>query len=460
MLSGTSSIYESWDISIPQITKPSMFYSLEPIGLGTPYVESLTSYICRLAEAHSVRTGTLVLEEIIPRIQKYNSVRNRKALYRNSGAINNCGDEESYKGSIVMILEDLCQRKDLSLLTMSIWRSYISLSWLHSTNRKWCPVCFEEWRKMRAPIYEPLIWKIKCLKICPIHNTLLVERCTNKKCNKTNKHLGGNLNNGFCEHCNKWLGIEPDDDLERRNLNLDDEFKYYEFISLNLIDLLTISQMQSGEQIKKTLHRNIIYLKEKIKNKNLGQEIRKVRAILNNYVSSRSTLSIESLFFVCSVFGITMNEFINQKIEKANFSKKYEAKGQKEFIKKRKIDWKSVENTLEHILSVKSDHVPSLKQISKDIGIDIAMLRDKYPGLSREISKNYLRYKKSMNIENKNNTKNKLQEAMIILHQSGVYPSANRVANEIGRPAIMLQKEMYNYWKSLLCNLGYMSEDR
>ncbi len=38
----------------------SYLYSITPIGLGTAKVESLTSFIARLAEAHSVFTGTLI----------------------------------------------------------------------------------------------------------------------------------------------------------------------------------------------------------------------------------------------------------------------------------------------------------------------------------------------------------------------------------------------------------------
>ena len=38
----------------------SNLYSLKPIGVKTPYIESLTSYIMRLAEAHSVRTWKLI----------------------------------------------------------------------------------------------------------------------------------------------------------------------------------------------------------------------------------------------------------------------------------------------------------------------------------------------------------------------------------------------------------------
>ncbi len=34
----------------------SVLYNLEPVGIGTPYVESLSSYIARFAEKHNVVT--------------------------------------------------------------------------------------------------------------------------------------------------------------------------------------------------------------------------------------------------------------------------------------------------------------------------------------------------------------------------------------------------------------------
>jgi TniQ len=42
----------------------SRLYHLEPIGIGTPSVESLTSYIARLAAAHSVHPRNLLLCEL------------------------------------------------------------------------------------------------------------------------------------------------------------------------------------------------------------------------------------------------------------------------------------------------------------------------------------------------------------------------------------------------------------
>jgi hypothetical protein len=54
--------YEMWDITSPDLPPCSRLYPLEPIGVGTPLVESLTGYIARLAEAHCVSTGVLYLD--------------------------------------------------------------------------------------------------------------------------------------------------------------------------------------------------------------------------------------------------------------------------------------------------------------------------------------------------------------------------------------------------------------
>src|SRR5207302_8900593 len=56
--------YEMWNITSPDLSPCSRLYSLEPIGVGTPLVESLTGYIARLAEAHCVSTGVLYRKEI------------------------------------------------------------------------------------------------------------------------------------------------------------------------------------------------------------------------------------------------------------------------------------------------------------------------------------------------------------------------------------------------------------
>jgi hypothetical protein len=65
--------YEAWDVSIPPLPSHSRLYRLEPIGIGTPYVESLTGYIARLAEMHCVFPGVLMNKVVEPLVQNKNS---------------------------------------------------------------------------------------------------------------------------------------------------------------------------------------------------------------------------------------------------------------------------------------------------------------------------------------------------------------------------------------------------
>jgi len=64
--------YASWDVTVPTLPARSRLYRLEPYGIGTPWVESLTGYITRLAEAHCVSTGILYAKEIAPVVGKGN----------------------------------------------------------------------------------------------------------------------------------------------------------------------------------------------------------------------------------------------------------------------------------------------------------------------------------------------------------------------------------------------------
>src|SRR5215831_3382515 len=57
--------FEKWDMAAPAVPPRSRFFNLSPAGLGTSMVECLTSYISRLAQAHSVTPGVLHHREVM-----------------------------------------------------------------------------------------------------------------------------------------------------------------------------------------------------------------------------------------------------------------------------------------------------------------------------------------------------------------------------------------------------------
>lgn len=62
-------------------------------------------------------------------------------------------------------------------------------------DNKYCPVC------LRDKVYARLKWKLNCVKVCVIHNTLLSNRCT--KCNNLVKYIDININK--CSFCGTKL---------------------------------------------------------------------------------------------------------------------------------------------------------------------------------------------------------------------------------------------------------------
>jgi hypothetical protein len=66
--------YESWDLTLPTLSRRSRLYQLEPIGIGTPMVESLSGYLARLAEAHCLSPYLLDLKEVAPLVGRRHDV--------------------------------------------------------------------------------------------------------------------------------------------------------------------------------------------------------------------------------------------------------------------------------------------------------------------------------------------------------------------------------------------------
>ncbi len=76
----------SKSLTIPTVSR---LYSLEPIGVGTPLTESISSYLTRLAQEHCVTPKKLIMGEIAPLImgKKYPSEiisKNVSTIFGNS----------------------------------------------------------------------------------------------------------------------------------------------------------------------------------------------------------------------------------------------------------------------------------------------------------------------------------------------------------------------------------------
>lgn len=169
---------EWWDIQNLDIPKRSSLYSLEPIGIGTVHVESLTGYMQRLAYEHCLSTWMLVSRKIAPSVDKeYLSEKTEKNLspfFSRGNQINGVG---SIAQDWVKALETLTGRTDLKFLTMVSYADILPTWKLFRKERAWCPHCYADWFLQKQPPYEPLLWTLSAVNLCVYHKEPLHSLC-------------------------------------------------------------------------------------------------------------------------------------------------------------------------------------------------------------------------------------------------------------------------------------------
>jgi transcriptional regulator with XRE-family HTH domain len=183
----------------------STLYRLMPAGLGTIGVESLTSYIMRLASAHHLLPGVLLGEVLRDSIvgPKTGASRPLGEILRGAHAVNGLTGQASVW---VKAIERATDRPGLSSLTMLAWRDVLPIRHVIRDRPSHCPSCFEEFAEAGV-VYEPLVWTLRLVTVCLVHLSSL--RTTCGACGVTQRALGYRAQPGLCRECSHWLGDAP-----------------------------------------------------------------------------------------------------------------------------------------------------------------------------------------------------------------------------------------------------------
>ncbi len=241
MLPLTLKLYPSWDIQKTAIPQRSRLYHLEPIGVGTPYVESLTGYVARLAEQHCVTVRRLTLTEIAPLMGKEIKLQDESI----SKVFGSNRDRTAFNGTglmatnLVGAMSALTGRSDLHFLTLLPWAQVISKRGLLRRQRAWCPKCYQEWRDNDTSVYELLLWSINTAQVCQIHHQLLQEQCPH--CHQRQLAISGDFRTGHCNKCAKWLGSNRDKTVVTSLIKSEAELRKQLNVVNNLGELIAVT---------------------------------------------------------------------------------------------------------------------------------------------------------------------------------------------------------------------------
>jgi len=202
--------FDHWDCRLPHIPPRSRLYSLKPMGIGTPFVESLSGYVARLADGHAVSVGDLVGRELSPFASKpllsfgLFMRRNRAGshgFHARQYTMNGFGITAK---NWVEALERATLQTDLRLLTLLPFENVLNRNAMFRRTRAWCPACYEDWLSAGEVVYEPLLWSIALVTMCPRHLRPLEDVCGH--CHGGLMPLAVFSRPGYCSRCQVWLG--------------------------------------------------------------------------------------------------------------------------------------------------------------------------------------------------------------------------------------------------------------
>lgn len=319
----------------------SRLYCLKPVGVGTPVVESLSSYIARLAEAHSVNVGALITKEVCTNFTQ-------KTFFDGVKKINGfslvCLE-------VTQALESLTLRNDLKLLSMYMWQNVFANRGMLRDSLAWCPDCYIEMFLGNKTIYNPLIWHFEAVVLCLRHMKPLISQCPN--CGSSVKVLGG-CKVGFCTKCNVFLGRVCEDTYNT--------FSEYDIFATRNIEQL-LGETPEKPVLPIYLHSNLSNIIEHMSLAEIPKIINVDVRTLKDWKSGLCLPTLNLLLKFCYSIQSTLKEVLSADVLISEKLKVVPLKGSNKNSALNKID---VENYLRNILE--NGKVLSRTDLEKALG--------------------------------------------------------------------------------------------
>lgn len=427
-------VYDLEDLMMmPTVPRRSVLFNLEPIGIGTSFVESLTSYIARLSCAHCLTVSKLI--EIV--IKPYFSSSYLKnvhidSFYKPSICLNG---NSSVTFDFVETLETLTGNKEIRYLTLlpfsGIWRRDIVKNY-----RTWCPQCLEEWKNEKSILYEPLIWSIKDITTCPRHKVDLESNCPS--CLKKMNVIHRNMRIGYCNYCNFWLGCNSQKSKYEQT-------EWEEWINYNYAKLLHEMYYANIQPLKRKISVVIAEIINKTMSGNITDFSNLVGIPRKKIYKWKygETIPALSLLKLCYFVDITISDVLLK-----NFVPEIKLKQERIQIVNdlRKINTITnieSENIEESLINILALDIPiSLAEAARRLGKPYSTIYASNKEICKQISKRYLDHRNNLKNQRMINAVAQVKQIIENLQKEGIKPSEHFIRQKLNKSvhAIFLGK--------------------
>lgn len=344
----------------------SQLYRLVPAGAGTLLVESLTSFLMRLAAAHQLTPGKLIRIALpgLWRGARSGNLLPQGEVYRGGQFANGLGPEA---GAWVREIGRATRRDDLDRLTLLPWQAVLPPTHLLRPNLGHCPQCLED-MVGQGVVHEPLAWALRMVTACPTHGIDLAFHCPN--CRAKQRSFRWNGRPGLCGKCNSWLGATgvgaaASSEAQRISRSVAGLLlpRLPIAAALSIAETIALAQAELGSTQKA-----------------LALAAGVSPGSMSEWLRGHVRPSIEGVLAICSLGGWDPRSFLGGSLVPAAASA---SAPQSPWMGRKPIDWDQARREAEAHLT--DDPPITLAELAQVLGVDLSWMRSQLPEVTRAL---------------------------------------------------------------------------
>jgi hypothetical protein len=447
-----------WKVRKPRETSEmpprSELYCLAPLGVGTIEIESLTSYIQRMAWAYRVNPRVLIAEVILPHLgdRHYADPGHLGSFSRTrSMSINGIGEVAQ---DWAKVLERLTMRSDLRFLTLRPWADGLPVWGLQRQTPQWCPACYEEWREHQQPVYHPLLWTLQAVTICLRHSQPLVEHCP--ACQKLQSAIASKRQLGYCTQCQTWLGSEQ---KKEASFVEDHDLVDWQTWVVNAVEELSLASRAFGSLPWSELSRGMAACVESVGGgRAFGRLMKASKMVASSWLNKQRTPSFSYVLEMCYVLNVSPLQVMT--VEPARLKERLLAEAMyrqppctKQCLPASKGDMLFIQQFLQKVLDGETGPLP-VRHVAQHLGVGEKFLVGRFPQECSQITAHYLedraeRAKKRVMLECA-----EIRQVVLTLDEQGIPLSRPQVVALLSNPNIIRRPEAKVTWQAICRERG------
>lgn len=441
-------------------TPRSTLHALPPLGLGTPEVESLTSYFCRLAKSHACTTNDLakfIIERIQPgRWETHQGTPGKSRFIWYQRSISGVGDSALSWTSMLSELTGVTMLQRLTLLPL---QGCIAAKGLMAMQARWCPHCLADDQREGQQPYFRLAWDISRNRLCARHRTALVARCPH--CSASNvRHSANFVVPGWCTACGCFLGT-PIPEEAAVSQNTEQELEIEQAIRIGHL-LATISTSPEARPTFipdiESFHQGIERLIGDMDGGVTAHFARRLgvrKSTVHYWRTGRTPLTLDTLVRIAMHCGVSLPNLLQGKLsdwsppattQQLVLQLVYPASNQHR--PKRQHDWDAIRQHLRDELNQTEPR--SVTEVAKSLDIDVRHLYIQATAEARTLGAYYIRHRHQRALQSQADIHAELFQACEVLHENGESITVEQVAQLVEPRTLNSARHLY----TLLSNLA------